>query len=101
MRLQAVGEVVEAAVELDLAGAHAAEARDELHALGDLVPGRVELVRGGIARGLDGSVVDDEGVEGDDLGVGVEDVDGELAGDEAGDGRDGGVGLFLAHHRRR
>lgn len=96
--LQAPGHVVEAAVEGDLAGAHLADAGDELDALGDLVPGGVVLVGGGVAGRLDGLVVEDEGVEGDDLGVGVEDVDGELAGDESRDGGDGRVDLLLAQH---
>lgn len=98
VRLQAPGHIVEAAVEADLAGAHLADAGDVLDALGDFVPCRVVLVGGGIAGRLDRLVVEDEGVEGDYLGVGVEDIDGELAGDEARDGGDGRVDLFLTKH---
>lgn len=98
VRLQAPGHVVEAAVELDLAGAQLARAGQELDALLDLVPGAVELVGGGIARRGDWLVAEDERVEGDDFAVGVEDVDGELSRDEARDGRDEGEGLFLTKH---
>jgi hypothetical protein len=44
-------------------------------------------------------VVDDERVERDDFGVGVENVEGELTRDEARDGRTDGVDFFLTEHR--
>ncbi len=40
-------------------------------------------------------MIGDEGIEGDDFGVGVEDVERQLAGDKARDGRDDGEDLFL------
>ena len=94
--LQSPGHIVEAAVEADFAGAQLAHARDVLDALDNLVPRGVELVGGGISRGGYGVVPEDEGIEGDDLTVGMEDVDGELAGDEARDWGDGREDLLLS-----
>lgn len=96
--LQAPGHVVEAAVELDPAPAHLANARDDLDALLDLIPGAVKLVGGGITRRRDGLVAEDKRVEGEDFAVGVEDVNGELSRDEARNGRDEGKSLLLAQH---
>lgn len=89
---------METAVKGDFPRADLAHARDVLDALGDLIPGAVILVGGGISRGGDSFVAKDERIESDDLAVGVEDVDGELAGNEGGDGRDDGEGLFSAQH---
>lgn len=89
---------MEAAVEGELARAHLAHARDILDTLGNLIPGAVVLVGGGIARRGNRLVREYERVEGDDLAVGVEEVDGELARDEAGNRRDDGEGFFLAQH---
>lgn len=96
--LEAPGHVVEAAVELDLAPAHLANARDDLNTLLNLIPGAVKLVGGGIARRRNGLVAEDKRVEGDDFAVGVEDVNGELSRDEARNGCDEGKSLFLAQH---
>ena len=60
--LQAPRHVMEAAVELDNRGPHLPEARDDLEALRDLIPGRVVLVGLGVARCRDGLVVDNERV---------------------------------------
>lgn len=98
VRLQPPGHVVEASVERDFAGAHVADARDQLDFLRDLVPCAVELIRGSVSGGGDRLVVEDEGIEGDDFAVRVEDIEGELARDEAGDGRDDREGLFFAQH---
>lgn len=89
---------MEAAIEGDLAGAQLAGARQDLDALGDLIPSAVVFVCGGRSRGRDGLVVEDEGVEGDDFGMRVEDVESELARDEAWDRSDDSVGLLLAEH---
>lgn len=98
VRLETPGHVVEAAVELDLAPAHLANARDDLDTLLDLIPSAVKLVGGGIARRRNGLVAEDKRVEGDDFAVGVEDVNGELSRDEARNGCDEGKSLFLAQH---
>src|SRR5690606_3840099 len=98
VRLKSPRSAMETAVEIDLPRPHPAHAGDVLYPLGNLVPRRVELVCGGVAGRGDGLVVEDEGVEGDDLAVGVEDVDGELAGDIARYGGDGRVDLFFAEH---
>lgn len=98
VRLQTPRHVVEAAVESDQAGADLAHAGNILDALLNLVPGAVELIGGGGARGGDGLVARHQRVEGDDLAVRVEDVEGELAGDEAGDGRNHRVRLLFAQH---
>lgn len=89
---------MEAAVEVDEAGAHLSHARHVLDALGDFVPCAVVFVGGGISWGGDGLVAEDERVEGDDFAVGVEDVDGELAGDEARDGSNNREGFFFPQH---
>lgn len=98
VRLQAPGHVVEAAVELDLAGAHLAHSGDHLDALLDFVPGAVKLVGGGIARRWDGLVAQDKRVERQDFAVRVQNVDGQLSRDEAWDWRHQRKRLFLAKH---
>lgn len=52
--LETPGHVVEAAVELDPAPAHLANARNHLDTLLDLIPSAVKLVGGGIARRRNG-----------------------------------------------
>jgi hypothetical protein len=97
VRLQAPGHVVEDALEADLARGHLAHAGDVLDPLGDLVPDGEVLVGRRMLGRLDGVVLEDEGVELDDLTVRVEHVDGELARDARGEGRDVGVLRLLAH----
>jgi hypothetical protein len=96
--LEAPWHVMEAAVEFDDRRAHLADTGNHLDALGDLIPGRVVLVRLGILGGGNGMVFNDQRVQGENLGVRVQDVDGELAGDEARDGRDHGEGVFFPQH---
>lgn len=98
MSLDSPGHIVEAAFEADLARAHLAYARHVLDAFGDLIPCRVVLIGGGIARGPDGVVLEDERVQGDDLTVTVEDVECQLAGDVRWDGGDVGVDFLLSQH---
>lgn len=89
---------MEAAIKVDDARAQLADAGYELQALGDLVPGRVELVAGGVARRRDGLVTEHERVQCDDLTMAVEDVYGQLAGNEAGYRRNDRVDLLLAEN---
>lgn len=89
---------MEAAIELDLAGAHLAHSGDHLDALLDFVPGAVKLVGGGIARRWDGLVAEDKRVEREDFAVRVQNVDGQLSRDEAWDWRHQRKRLFLAKH---
>lgn len=81
------GNIARDAVEGDYARARLSFACDELFALDNLVPAAVAFINRGVGWRLDGLVIDDMRINGDDLPVRVEDIDGELARDEAGDGR--------------
>jgi len=96
--LDAPRHVVEAALEADLTGTHLAHSRHVLDSLGDLVPGGVELVGGGIARCFDGVMLEHERIQGDDLGMVVQHVNGQLPRDGRRQRRNLGVNLFLSQH---
>ena len=83
---------MEDTIEADGGSARFAEARYELDALGDLIPDAACFVGGGFARWSDLVVGEDEGIEGDDLAVIVEDVEREFTWDECRNGAaDGNV----------
>lgn len=90
--------VVEAALETDLAGPQLAHAGQILNPLCDLIPGRVVLVGGSIARGLDRVVLQHQRVQRDDLRMAVEDIDGQLSRDVGGERGYLGIDLLLAQH---
>lgn len=95
--LQTPRHVMEDAFEADFARPHLAHARDVLYPLRDLVPDREEFVGGGILRGFDRMVLDDQRVQLDNLTMTVEHIDGQLAGDVPRYGRDLGIDALLHH----
>lgn len=92
MRLEPVGQIVEAGGEVDGSGVDSGDVGDFV---GDGVPSAVEFFSGGVARRFDGVAVHDEGIEVDHLGVRVQGRQHGFAGDAGGEGCHGGeVGAF-------
>lgn len=98
MSLKTPRQIVEAGIERDLAGSEPAHSRHKLNALGDFIPSGKILVGSGIAGGFDLLVTEDEGVEGYDFTVAVQDINGQLARYEAGNWCDDRVHVFLSKH---
>ena len=78
MRLQPVGQIVEAGGEVDGARVDPGDIGDFV---GDGVPGAMEFFGGGVARGFDGVAIHHERVQVDHLGVRVQGREDRLAGD--------------------